>query len=103
MPIPAAEYRLRGSACGQDAGRDGECVEGAVGSNLLELWPFTVEADVVVRVGSDDAAYWHHEVGGQTLTSNLGRVEDGHGRPIFPRNARPIAPEPCVDVTTRAF
>lgn len=102
LTIPAGEHRLRGSARAQDAGRDGEWVKDAVGSDPIELWRFTAEADVVVRVGIDDAAYWHHEVGGRTLTSNLGRVEDGYTRSIFPRNARPIVPEPCVDVTTRA-
>ncbi|WP_157180952.1 hypothetical protein [Actinopolymorpha alba] len=39
--------------------------EGVVDSYLLELWPAPIEPDGVVRVGSHDAAYWHHEIGGR--------------------------------------
>lgn len=63
--IPAGTYRLRVSACGRDAGRDGEFREGVVDTYLLQFWPAPIEPDVVVQVGSDDAAYWHQEIGGR--------------------------------------
>jgi hypothetical protein len=30
---------------------------------LLELWPAPLRVDDVLRVGSDDARYWHRELG----------------------------------------
>ncbi len=56
-------YRLRVSARGRDAGRDGEFADEAVDFYLVELWPAPVAADAVVKVGSEDARYWHQEVG----------------------------------------
>lgn len=61
--IPAGRYRLRVSADGRDAGRDGEFAEGVVDTYLLEFWPAAIEPDAVLRVGSQDAAFWHHELG----------------------------------------
>ncbi len=63
--IPAGTYRLRVSAHGRDAGRNGEFAEGVVDSYLLVFWPAPIEPDAVVQVGSDDAAYWHQEIGGR--------------------------------------
>jgi hypothetical protein len=65
LPIPAGRYRLRVSARGRDAGSDGEFEEGVVDTYLLEFWPAAVEPDAVLRVGGQDAAYWHDEVGGR--------------------------------------
>jgi len=65
LPIPAGRYRLRVSARGRDAGSDGEFEEGVVDTYLLEFWPAAIEPDAVLRVGSQDAAYWHDEVGGR--------------------------------------
>jgi hypothetical protein len=65
LPIPAGTYRLRVSACGRDEGRVGEFAEGVVDSYLLELWPAPIEPDAIVRTRSDDAAYWHRELGGR--------------------------------------
>ncbi len=53
------------SARGRDAGRDGEFEEGVVDTYLLEFWPAAIKPDAVLRVGSQDAAYWHDEVGGR--------------------------------------
>jgi hypothetical protein len=58
-------YRLRVSAHGRDAGRDGELAEDVVDEYVLELWPASITADEVLRVGSEDAQYWHGVVGGR--------------------------------------
>jgi hypothetical protein len=58
-------YRLRVSAHGRDAGHDGEFAEGMVDEYLLEFWPSRMMADEVLRVGSQDAQYWHQEIGGR--------------------------------------
>jgi hypothetical protein len=63
LEVPAASYRLRVSARGRDAGAANEFGEGVVDYYLLELWPAAPEPDAIVRVGSDDARYWHTEWG----------------------------------------
>lgn len=63
--VEPGEYRLRVSAQGRDAGRDGEFTEGVVDEYLLELWPSPMAPDKVLRVGSQDAQYWHKEIGGR--------------------------------------
>ena len=63
--IGPGTYRLRVAAHGRDAGRDGEFAEGVVDEYLLELWPSAATVDEVVRVGSEDARYWHGELGGR--------------------------------------
>jgi|SRR6478609_9571958 len=65
LNIPAGSYRLRVSAHGRDAGRDGEFADAVVDYYLLQFWPAALEPDAVLRVRSRDAAYWHHEVGGR--------------------------------------
>ncbi len=62
--LTAGTYRLRVSAQGRDAGRDGESVEGVVDEYRLELWPGPAAPDAILRVGSDDARYWHSQVAG---------------------------------------
>jgi hypothetical protein len=62
--VTPGDYRVRVSARGRDAGRDGEFEDGAVDWYLVELWPASPVADAILRTGSDDAAYWHGEVGG---------------------------------------
>jgi hypothetical protein len=57
--IPAGSYRLRVSARGRDAGRNGEFEDGPVDAYLLQLWPAQSEPDAILRVGSEDAKYWH--------------------------------------------
>ena len=59
LVVPA----LRVSARGRDAGAADEFAEGVVDHYLLELWPATHEPDAIVRIGSDDARYWHAEWG----------------------------------------
>jgi len=58
-------YRLRVSAQGRDAGSEDEFAESVVDEYLLELWPAAMERDEVLRVGSQDAQYWHKQVGGR--------------------------------------
>ena len=63
LSIPSGTYRVRVSARGRDAGRDGEFADEVVDWYLVELWPAPHTADAIVRVGSADAAYWHNERG----------------------------------------
>jgi hypothetical protein len=63
LDIPGGTYRMRVSARDRDLGRAGEFEEHPVDSYLVELWPGPIELDAIVRVGSDDAKYWHREVG----------------------------------------
>jgi hypothetical protein len=58
-------YRMRVSAHGRDAGHQNELAEEVVDEYLLELWPSSVAPDAMLRVGSEDAKYWHREVGGR--------------------------------------
>lgn len=61
--VPAGAYRLRVSAHGRDAGSQDESADGVIDEYLLELWPSALRDDEVLRVGSEDARYWHREVG----------------------------------------
>lgn len=63
--IAPASYRFRVSARGRDAGAVGEFVVGVVDSYLVQLWPAALAPDAIIRVGSEDARYWHREVGGR--------------------------------------
>jgi hypothetical protein len=61
--VPPGPYRLRVSSHGRDAGSLDESGDGVVDEYLLELWPSARRDDEVLRVGSEDARYWHREVG----------------------------------------
>jgi hypothetical protein len=66
--IAPGPHRLRVSARGRDAGRDAYLAEddvGIVDDYLLELWPARPAEDAILLVGSEDARYWHREVGGR--------------------------------------
>lgn len=64
--IAPGSYRLRVSARGRDGGREGELAESVVDEYLVELWPAAdVREDAIVRVGSEDAKYWHSGWGGR--------------------------------------
>jgi hypothetical protein len=63
LSLPPGSYRVRTSARGRDAGRDGEFADGAVDFYLLEVWPAPVRPDSIIRSTSADAEYWHREVG----------------------------------------
>lgn len=64
LDIPPGTYRLRVSARGRDAGRgEGEFAEGVADYYLLDMWPAPVADDEIIRVGSDDARYWHQSRG----------------------------------------
>ena len=65
LAIPPGDYRLRVSACGRDAGHDGEFAAELVDRYVLEFWRASMEPDSIVKVGSADAAYWHAEIGGR--------------------------------------
>jgi hypothetical protein len=63
LDLPAAgAYRARWCASGMDDGRDMDTAvdDGSAPDRyLLQLWPAPMQADVVVRLGSAQAAYWH--------------------------------------------
>lgn len=63
LDLPSGTYRVRVSAFGRDAGREGESADGAVDHYLLELWPAPVRPDAIIKSTSADADYWHREVG----------------------------------------
>lgn len=63
LNIPPGTYRARMSARGRDAGQAGEFAEEAVDFYLLELWPAPPTVDAIIKVGSQDAEYWHREIG----------------------------------------
>ncbi|UJP40369.1 hypothetical protein [Cellulomonas palmilytica] len=58
--IAPGEYRARWCAAGMDAGRDQDNTgrDEAPDRYLLQLWPHPPGAEVVVRQGSELAAYW---------------------------------------------
>ena len=58
-------YRVRVSAWGRDAGHAQELTPEIVDEYLIELWPAAVAPDEILRSGSENAAYWHKEVGGR--------------------------------------
>jgi hypothetical protein len=58
-------YRMRVSAHGRDAGHQNELAEDVVDEYLVELWPSSNADDAILRVGSQDAQYWHREIGGR--------------------------------------
>jgi len=63
VPTPApGDYRARWSATGMDQAPDTRIGdEPALDRYLLQLWPAPVAPDAVVRLGSENAAYWHRE------------------------------------------
>jgi hypothetical protein len=56
-------HRVRVCARGRDAGAEDELADEAVDFYLVQLWPAPVEPDAIVRVGSENAAYWHESWG----------------------------------------
>ncbi len=65
LDVPAGSYRLRFSARGRDAGREGEFADGIVDWYLFELWPAPAAPDEILRTTSADAACWHEARGGR--------------------------------------
>jgi len=63
--LAPGSYRLRVSARGRDAGADGEFADEPVDEYLIELWPAGVAPDTILRVTSQNAAYWHAVWGGR--------------------------------------
>lgn len=63
LELPAGSYRLRVSARGRDAGAADEFVDQVVDHYLLQLWPSPPEPDAIIRVGSQNARYFHAEWG----------------------------------------
>ncbi|TCC39738.1 hypothetical protein [Kribbella sindirgiensis] len=66
--VAAGSYRLRVSARGRDIARDREFADGLFDAYLLELWPAPAEPDAILRIGSEDARYWHREWGSRRPT-----------------------------------
>ncbi len=65
LALPAGSYRLRVSARGRDAGAADEFADEVLDHYQLELWPAPHKEDAILRVGSDNARYWHSEFGGR--------------------------------------
>lgn len=63
LDLPPGSYRVRVSARGRDDGAADEFAEGPVDFYLVEFWPAPAAPDAVVRTTSENAAYWHAEVG----------------------------------------
>lgn len=64
--IAPGTYRVRVSAHGRDAGRQGDTGEGLLDElYLIELWLSPFAPDQILRVGSESAKYWHREIGGR--------------------------------------
>lgn len=63
LELPPGSYRVRVSAQNRDAGRAGEFAEAVVDSYRIQLWRAETREDEVLRVGSEDAQYWHREAG----------------------------------------
>lgn len=65
FPLAPGTYRLRVSAWGRDVGAAEEFAEGIVDRYLLQFWPAPVEQDAILRVESENAAYWNRAWGGR--------------------------------------
>ena len=63
LDLPSGSYRMRVSALGRDVGAADEFADGVVDRYLLELWPAEPREDAILRVGTDNARYWHREWG----------------------------------------
>lgn len=63
VDLPPGSYRMRAHAKGRDEGQAGELAEGTVDDYLLQFWPASWQRDTILRTGSEDARYWHQEVG----------------------------------------
>jgi len=62
--LPGA-YRFRVCARGRDEGAADEFAESILAFYLIQLWPSAHLPDEVLRIGSDNARYWHSQVGGR--------------------------------------
>ena len=65
LKLLLGSYRLRVSAKGRDEGHLGELADGAVDDYLIQFWPARWRPDAILRTGSENAKYWHREVGGR--------------------------------------
>lgn len=63
LDLAPGRYRVRVSASGRDAGAVGELADGVVDRYQIDFWPAPAQKDEIIRVGSEDAAYWHAEIG----------------------------------------
>lgn len=61
--LPPGPHRVRVSARGRDTGDQNELADEPVDFYLIQLWPAPVEADAILRVGSQNARYWHQTWG----------------------------------------
>lgn len=60
LALPVGAYRVRVSARGRDEAQADECALKALDFYLVQFWPAPAARDEILRVGSADAAYWHH-------------------------------------------
>ncbi|MGN6220580.1 MAG: hypothetical protein ACTHNQ_13845 [Microbacterium sp.] len=72
LGVQAGSYRVRVSASGRHAGHTGEFADEVVDRYLIELWPADPKPDEIIRVCSEDAAYWNSAWGGRRSSQPLG-------------------------------
>lgn len=63
--LSGGSYRARISARGRDSAAANEFADTVLDHYRVELWPAPPADDEIVRVGSENATYWHREVGGR--------------------------------------
>lgn len=63
--LPAGTYRARVSAEGRDLGADNASAAEVIDTYFVEFWLAPHRPDEILKVGSDNARYWHKEVGGR--------------------------------------
>lgn len=67
-PVAPGSYRLRFSSKGRDEGHAGEFSSEMVDAYLIQVWPAPPGPDAILSSVSDDAKYWHREVGSRRPT-----------------------------------
>jgi hypothetical protein len=61
--VAPGSYRVRVSARGRDAAAANEFADDVLDDYLIELWVAEPGPDAIVRATSDNAVYWHKEIG----------------------------------------
>ncbi|GAB3624000.1 hypothetical protein GCM10027418_20840 [Mariniluteicoccus endophyticus] len=63
LELPDGSYRVRVGATGRDEGAADEFAEEVLDRYVIDLWPADPEPDAILRTTSENAAYWHREIG----------------------------------------